>query len=183
MLRLILLCQLANVLVAAPAHAAEHEKLLLRPPQGFQLVSESKTDNEKNTLLLPRGESVDHWTERLTAQIFYKMNDVAPSAFRNRQEKAAADTCPGARFKTIKTGTENLYPIAIWSQTCPHAKPSGRQETNWLKAVRGRDNFYLVQFAYGFEPNAKQIRTARKLLDATKVCDTRVPGQRCKLGR
>ena len=183
MLRLILLCLTAIVVAAAPAAAVENEQLLLKPPKGFKVGLENKTDKEMKTVLLPDGQRLDSWTEKLTAETFYKMNDVAPAAYRDRLDKAFAEGCPGATFEKVKDGTENLYPMVIWTQTCPQTKPTGKPEFTWLKAVQGRNNFYLLQMAHSVAPAAKQVKKLLAFLDATKVCDTRVPGQRCKLGK
>ena len=41
-----------------------------------------------------------------------------------------------------------------------------------MKAIQGRDSFYLVQKAYKFEPSAEQsVRVSRQ----RRVCDTRLP--------
>jgi len=183
MFRLIPLCLIAIVVLATPVFAAENEQLLLKPPKGFKVGAETKTDKDIKTVLLPDGQSLGNWTERVTAETFLKMNDVAPAAYRDRIVKEFADACPGGTVEKVKDGTENLYPMAIWTQTCPRTKPTGKPEFTWLKAVQGRENFYLLQVSQTAEPAAKQVKKWRAFLEATKVCDVRVPGQRCKLGK
>jgi hypothetical protein len=184
MLRPILLGLIAASLVAAtPALALDNENLLLKPPKGFKVGFTNKTEKELITEMVPEAQTVENWTEMVTVQIFYNLRDVTPLQYRARIEKLWADACPGAVFTKVKDGTENLYPMTAWSQTCPLNKATGKPEFTWMKGVQGRDSFYLVQKAFKFEPSPKQIKAVTALFDEAKVCDTRVPGQRCKLGK
>ncbi|WP_022723910.1 hypothetical protein [Rhodopseudomonas sp. B29] len=171
------------VLLAAllPALAHAEEQMLLKPPKGFKVVAEAKTDKEATTAMVPDGQSIANWTDRLTTQTLFKQADLTPAAYRERVEKAAAAECPGASFEKIKDGTENLYPMASWIEKCPKAKDGGKPEVTWWKAVQGRDSFHVVRRTLRLEPDAKLVKTLTSFFDATRLCDTRVPGQRCKL--
>ncbi len=183
MFRHIPLCLIAAVALAAPAAAAGNETLLLKMPKGFKVVAEDKTDKDIKTVMVPDGQSASNWTEMVATQVFYNLRDVPPAEYRSRHEKAEAANCPGVTFEKVKDGTENLYPVAVWMQKCPKSSETGKPQVSWLKAVQGRDSFYLVQRAFGFEPSAKQIKASTAFIDAAKVCDTRVPGQRCPPGK
>lgn len=161
-----------------PAHA--EERMLLTPPKGFKVVAESSTDKTKTTVLMPQGQSVANWTEKLSTQVLFKQTDEAPEAFRARAEKVALAECPGASFEKLKGGTENLYPVVAWIETCSKPKDGGGVLQTWTKAVQGRENFYVLQKSQRFTPDAKQLKALAKLFDASRVCDTRVPGQRCQ---
>ncbi|WP_420132341.1 hypothetical protein [Rhodopseudomonas sp.] len=168
----------ATVALALPAHA--EEQMLLKPPKGFKVVAESGTEQTKTTVMVPQGQSVASWTEKLSTQVLLKQADEAPEAFRARSEKAALAECPGATFEKLKGGTENLYPMAAWIETCAKPKDGGGLLQTWTKAVQGRENFYVLQKAQRFVPDAKQLKALTSLFDAARVCDTRVPGQRCQ---
>ncbi len=168
------------LLMLATGLAYAEERMLLTPPKGFRVVAESSTDKERTTVLVPQGQSVAAWTEKLSTQVLFKQTVEAPEAFRARAEKAALAECPGATFEKLKGGTENLYPIAAWIETCPKPKDGGGPLLSWTKAVQGRENFYVLQKAHRFTPDAKQVKALTKLFDASRVCDTRVPGQRCQ---
>jgi hypothetical protein len=184
MLRVILFCLISVSLglfaAACPAAAAEHENVLLKLPKGYKVAFTSKTDKELTTEMVPETQSVDNWTEMVKVQTFYDLRDVTPMQYRARVEKLLAESCPGVVFAKVKDGTENLYPMAAWTQTCPLSKTTGKPEVIWMKGVQGRESFHLVQKAFRFDPSPKQIKAATILLDDARVCDTRVPGQRCK---
>lgn len=176
--RIFVLAFVATLALPALGHA--EEKLLLKPPKGYKVAAESNTEKASTAVMLPDGQSIANWTEKLSTQVVFKQTDQSPADFRTRSEKAALAECPGATFEKLKDGTENLYPMMAWVTKCPGAKDSGKPEWTWSKAVQGRENFYLVQKAHRFEPNAKQLKALAGLFDAARVCDTRVPGQRCK---
>ncbi|MCG6206050.1 hypothetical protein LPW26_15475 [Rhodopseudomonas sp. HC1] len=168
----------ATLALVLPAHA--EEQMLLTPPKGFKVVAESSTEKTKTAVMVPQGQSAANWTERLSTQLLFKQVDEAPEVFRARAEKAALAECPGATFEKLKGGTENLYPMAAWIETCAKPKDGGGMLQTWTKAVQGRENFYVLQKSHRFAPDAKQLKALTKLFDAARVCDTRVPGQRCK---
>jgi hypothetical protein len=169
--------------VSTPALALENEDLRMAVPKGFKVGFTKQSDQQMITEMVPDKESVENWTEMVTVQIFHTLRDVAPAEYRSRLEKLGAEACPGASFAKVKDGTENLYPMVIWSQRCPLNQQSGKPEFTWFKAVQGRDRFYVVQKAFKAEPTPKQLKAMTALLDGAKVCDSRVPGQRCKPGK
>jgi hypothetical protein len=182
-MRLPFLSMLIALAVATPASAQDDENLLFAVPKGFKVGFTKKSDQQMITEMVPEKESVENWTEIVTVQIFYNLRDTPPAEYRARLEKLGAEACPGARFTKIKVGTENLYPMVAWSQACPLNKQSGKPEFTWFKAVQGRDSFYVVQKAFKAEPTPKQLKAMTALFDGAKVCDSRVPGQRCKPGK
>jgi hypothetical protein len=165
---------------STPVLAADHEQMPLKPPKDYKVTAETKTDKDNTVVLLPAKQSAADWTERLTVQTLYRQTEQSPAAYRDGAEKAAAAECPGATFEKLKDGTENLYPMAMWIEKCPRAKDSGKPETTWWKAVQGRENFFLLRRTVRFEPDAKLVKAWTKFFEAARVCDIRVPGQKCK---
>uniref|UniRef100_Q07KS1 Uncharacterized protein n=1 Tax=Rhodopseudomonas palustris (strain BisA53) TaxID=316055 RepID=Q07KS1_RHOP5 len=178
-----ILSMLLALAVATPALALDNENLLVTVPKGFKVGFTKKSDQQMITEMVPENESVENWTEIVTVQIFYNLRDVPPAQYRARLEKAGAEACPGASFAKIKDGTEQLYPMVSWSQRCPLNKQSGKPEFTWFKVVQGRDSFYVVQKAFKAEPTERQLKAMAKFFDSSRVCDSRVPGQRCKPGK
>lgn len=178
--RILAIAAAATLITAAVASAADTEMLPLKPPGGFKVVSEAGTDKERTVALVPNKESEAEWSERIVVRTLYKQAEQTPAAFRQAFEKAAAADCPEATFAELKHATENLYPTVMWSQRCPQAKATGKPEFTWSKAVQGRENFYLLSRTARAEPTAKQAAAWVKFFDASRVCDSRVPGQSCK---
>lgn len=178
-----ILSLLLALAVVTPAMALENETLTVPLPKGFKVGYTNKNDRQMITEMVPATETVESWSEIVTVQIFYNLRDLSPAAYRALLEKLGAEACPGASFAKVKDGTENLYPVMMWSQSCPLNPKTGKPEFTWFKAVQGRDSLYLVQKAFKAEPTAKQLKAMNAVFDAAKVCDSRVPGQRCKPGK
>lgn len=179
MRRVAILSLVATVIAAGTSRAAETEKLLLQSPKGFKVVAEASNDKESTTVMVPGSESIASATTRITAQTLFKQADQSPEAYRAAKEKAAKADCPGASFEQLRHGNENLYPMVMWSESCPQAKEGGRPSLTWWKAVQGRENFYALRLTADAEPNAKQRKLWTRFFEVTRVCDSRVPGQRC----
>jgi len=181
MLRPFVAVSIAMLASAGLCHAAEPEQLLVKPPSGFKIAAETRTAKENTVVLVPAAESASGWTEQITLQTLYKQAEQSPEAYRETAQKATSASCPEVQIERLKQGTENLYPMASWSARCPRAKDGGKPETTWWKAVQGRENFYLIRAVARSELSEKQRKAWAKFFDATRVCDSRVPGQRCKV--
>jgi hypothetical protein len=183
MRRAVYLClaaALALALAAPSARALEGEVLLVAVPKGYKIGYEKKAGNQIMTEMVPEGETVKNWTEMVTVQIFLNMRGVTPAEYRARIEKLWAGACADSTFATVKEGADGGYPTLTWLSKCPHNNATGKPELTWMKAVQGRDSFYLVQKAYKFEPTAEQKKRWDDYLDGATLCDTRRPDRPCK---
>ena len=179
MLRVAVLCLIASLVTAGSSRAADTEKLLLQSPKGFKVVAEASNDNERTTVLVPGSENIASATTRITAQTLFRQTEQSPEAYRAARQKEATADCPGARFEELRHGNENLYPMVMWSESCPSAKDDGKPSLSWWKAVQGRENFYVLRLAAEAEPAPKQRKLWTRFFEVSRVCDSRVPGQRC----
>ena len=134
------------------------------------------------TEYVPAGETVQNWTEMVTVQVFLNMRDVTPAQYRKRMERMWGEACPGSQVKNARDGDVNGYPTMTWALRCPSNAKTGKLEYTWMKAVQGRDSFYLVQKAYRFEPTEAQIDSWERFFDDVRVCDTRRSAQACPAG-
>jgi hypothetical protein len=176
----LVLAVFALALAAPAAHALENEVLLVAVPKGYKIDYEKKAGNQIMTEMVPQDETVKNWTEMITVQIFLNMRDVTPAQYRARIEGLWGQACTGSEFAKVKEGVERGYPTLTWFQKCPMNNATGKPELTWMKAIQGRDSFYLVQKAYKFEPSAEQKTQWGGYLDSVRVCDTRLPDRPCK---
>ena len=176
----IVLAALLLALAAPSAHALEGEVLLVTVPKGYKIGFEKKAGNQIMTEMVPEGETVKNWTEMVTVQIFLNMRGVTPAQYRERIQSMWSQACDGSEFSRVKEGDDGGYPTLTWFSKCPHNNATGKPELTWMKAIQGRDSFYLVQKAYKFEPTAEQKTTWGAYLDSVGVCDTRRPDRPCR---
>ena len=182
MFRAISLAIVAAVAFSAPADALQAENLLITKPGSYSVGFHNKSARQVMTEYVPAGETVENWTEMVTVQVFLNMRGVSPVQYRKRMEKMWGEACPGSQVKNARDGDVNGYPTMTWALRCPHHARTGKPEYTWMKAVQGRDSFYLVQKAYKFEPTDAQIESWEKFFDDVRVCDTRRPKQACPAG-
>lgn len=175
-----LLTTLSLSLAAPAASALENENLLVAIPKGYKIGYQKKAGNQAMTEMVPQGETVKDWTEMVTVQIFLNMRDVTPAQYRARIEDLWGKACAGSEFADVKEGVERGYPTLTWFQKCPMNNATGKPELTWMKAIQGRDSFYLVQKAYKFEPSPAQKAEWGSYLDGVRVCDTRLPDRPCR---
>jgi hypothetical protein len=169
----------ALALGAPSAHALEGEVLLVTVPKGYKIGYEKKAGNQIMTEMVPEAQTVKDWSEMVTVQIFLNMRGVTPAQYRQRIQSAWSQACEGSTFSLVKEDGEGGYPTVTWLSECPHNNATGKPELTWMKAIEGRDSFYVVQKAYKFEPTAAQKTEWGAWLDSATVCDTRRPERNC----
>jgi hypothetical protein len=176
----LILAVFALALTGSAARAIEGEVLLVTVPKGYKIGYEKKAGNQIMTEMVPQAETVKDWTEMVTVQIFLNMRDVTPAQYRARIENLWGQACAGSEFSKVKEGADGGYPTLTWLQKCPMNNATGKPELTWMKAIQGRDSFYLVQKAYKFEPSAAQKTEWGAYLDGVHVCDTRRADRPCR---
>lgn len=161
----------------------ENENLLVGAPAGYTIGFQGKNDDGLITEWVPKGETVENWTEMLTVQVFYQLK-TTPDAFMHALERRWRAACPEAdEAQPIASGDENGYPTQVWLLSCPQNPSTGRPEITWFKAVQGDDSFYVVQEAFKFMPSEQQITRWVGYLKAVHVCDSRRADRACPKGK
>ena len=162
------------------AHAQlVNENLLITFPQGFKVANDQKANGVHLSEMIPKGESLDDWTQMVTVQIFFGAASLTPRGFEETMEASWKASCPGASRAHVADGTENGYPFNLWVLACPRNPASGKPETTLLKAIAGNDSFYLVQKAFRSKPTMDEVGAATAWLRKIEVCDSRRPEQAC----
>lgn len=163
------------------ASALENENLLVAVPTGYKVGYNKHTPKGAITEMVPSAETVEAWTEMVTVQIFFGLHD-SPASFRLRMEKLWIQACPGARSAPLGGGLVNGYVTMTWRLSCPLNRQTGKPEITWVKAIAGRDSFYVVQKAFKFDPAPERAAQWVAFLDKVSVCDTRIAERTCPRG-
>lgn len=162
----------------------QDENLLQTLPTGYKIGFQTKKGNMVMTEMVPQHESVKDWLDMITTQVFLGLKNATPQQFRDRMQTSWAFFCKGAESAPITEGTENGYQFALWVQTCPENRMTGRPENTWFKAIKGNDSFYVVQKAFKYEPSKEQVVKWTEYLRTVQVCDTRLADRPCpKIGK
>ena len=156
-----------------------NENLLITFPQGFRIANDQRANGVHLSEMIPKGESLDDWTQMVTVQIFFGAAALTPEGFEADMDKSWKASCPGASKGHVADGTENGYRFNLWVLACPRNPASGKPETTLLKAIAGNDSFYLVQKAFRSKPTMDEVGAATAWLRKIAVCDSRRPEQAC----
>jgi len=164
---------------AAPAHAQMvNENLLVVVPDGYKIDFRDHNDQRLINEMVPEAQKVTDWTEMVTVQIFYHLV-ATPEQFKSRMESLWAESCANSSSHVVSFGLENGYPVGVFKLTCPLNKDTGKPEITWMKAIQGKDSFYVVQKAFKFEPTDDDVAKWMRYLRRVAVCDSRVPERAC----
>lgn len=180
-MRAAVLCLAAALsFAAAPSYAQlKNENLLVGMPQGFKVGFQDSRNGMNMQEWVPANETVQNWTEMVTAQIFLKRSDLDPVQFLATMAKQWAGACQGSTATPAATGKANGYLAATMLLRCPLLASSGKPETTMIKAIKGSDSFYVVQRAARSVPGEAQLAQMKAHLDAVSVCDSRLPAHPC----
>ena len=171
-----------SLAVAATSHAQlKNENLLVTMPDGFKVGHSASRNGMDMQEWVPSGETVQNWTEMVTAQVFRNRPDIDPGRYQAEMSKLWAKACPGAVVGQVVTGTTNGYASASLSLRCPLLASTGKPEVAVIKAIKGRDSFYVVQRAVRSEPTPAKLDQMKQYLDKVSVCDTRLADRPCRI--
>lgn len=170
----------ASIAIANASRAnLEDEVLLVDIPRGYKVGFQRNDNNMRMTEMVPVNESVKNWTEMVTVQVFYRLQDVKPEQFKGRLEQLWTGGCPGSKSKPVAQGEVGGYPSITWVMFCPLNRATGKPENTWFRAIQGVDSLYVVQKAYKFTPSKQQEEQWLGYLQNVSVCDSRVPERAC----
>lgn len=172
----------ALAIVATPARAQlQDENLLVVMPEGFKVGYSASRNGVDMQEWVPSAETVQDWTEMVTVQLFRNRPDIDPGRYQAEMSKLWTRACPGSAVGQVVTGSANGYPSASLSLQCPLLASTGKPEMAMIKAIKGRDSFYVVQRAVRSVPAAAQVDQMKRYLDRVSVCDTRLADRPCRM--
>jgi hypothetical protein len=175
---------LAGVLAAARSELTG-ENLLVEIPAGYVLVSNQRTDQGGINEFVPKGETVEKWSEMITVQLLPARNDNA--TFYATFESLAKQACKAGNTHVVATTKENGYPVKVFQLLCPTNLQTNMGEVTFIKTIEGKDKFYVVQKAWRTEKyqleqlpiTSEEIVKWTKYLRSVSVCDSRIEKRNC----
>ncbi len=179
-------------LVLAPAFAQQAltgENLLVEIPAGYELGYRHQTDRGEMDEYVPKGETVDQWSEMITVQLFAPEMDNA--TFFQKFDSLGRQACKDGYTNLIATAQEHGYQVKVFQLFCPTNPQTQMGEVTFIKSLEGKDKFYVVQKAWRtgtFDPDDvplsdDEIVTWMQFLRSVAVCDSRIEGKECPSAR
>ena len=179
------LATLLTALAPLQAHAQSSPQpgteQLLRPQTKAYVLGHQARQPSTGSIeeYVPKGQSVQDWTEMLTVQDMPGSAHVAPRTFLDVMAQGWMGACPDGSVTLLREAVENGYPVAVMQMTCPNNPGTGKPEYTWMKGIQGGQRFHLVQKAFRFTPEREQLIPWVKYLSAVVVCDPKDSAHAC----
>ena len=180
-----LLAALAAIVLPAAAYAQPTgETLLIRTPDAFAVGAQTSSKDGGLSVVefIPAGEKVENWSSMVTVQVFRKAK-VGPKKFLGELKAGWEGACPNAKVEQHLEGFVNAYRYVEWYFGCPLNPKTSKPESMWLKAIRGEDALYIVQYSFRALPDEKLEATALGYLAKVGVCDARKIEHPCPVAK
>jgi len=188
-----LLPGIALALLAAPA--AGQERLVVKPPSGWVQVIQKAEAGLRTVAFVPKGQTAADWTEMVTFQVALGRADVSPKDAAARLRARWRAACREFVEEEPKLYWDKDYLATRFFMQCRDPKPEAGHgerlktiEVLGVKAIQGRESFYLIERAWHADENGRgnpfvtaDVRKAwLDFLATAELCDARVPGQVCR---
>lgn len=158
------------------AEAQPSEQLKLPIPKDFKIGYEKY--NLKGAVgfkeYVHKDESVQNWSHLITTNIFYR--NIKPSAKQYSRIflKNVKKSCPDAKLSIVKEQQENGYDMSLIMFHCPKSPLTQKVETTFMKSIKGRNSFYVIQKAYTRGYDKKMSQDMVDFFSHVYVCDKRL---------
>jgi hypothetical protein len=159
------------------AEPLRDENLLTPLEDGFKIAYQARQGQVGISEMVPKAETVQAWTRMITAQTFFGRAHADTDSIPNGMSKSWPQACPGGTAQKTAAGTENGYPVSLWTFRCALNPQTGQPENMWMKMISGADALYGVQYAYRRAYADDMAAQAQAFLKTVKVCDTRDPAR------
>ncbi len=152
---LVLLGLLAtNCPAADPGDHAE--RLIARPPPGWQAAFTLNTQRNRIAEFIPGSEDEGNWSAKITFESFVPPGSVDPIELLLQEAARYQEKCKFLQHFNLFSGLENGYPTSFRLIMCGASNFSGSGELLMLKAIQGEEYFYVVKLLKrvpAFEPH------------------------------
>lgn len=128
------------------------ELLIAQPPKDWKRVFEANLGDTRVTDYVPKGESKDHWTEKLSFESYTGLLKSDPLLVINSQIAYDKKHCNFVKDYTLFAGEENKYDTATKLITCGKKRSNGKGQLSLFKAIKGDQYFYVIRLVRVLPP-------------------------------
>ncbi|RXK01902.1 hypothetical protein CRV02_06185 [Arcobacter sp. CECT 8989] len=152
----------------------KYENLLQSFPKDYKLAYKKKQNGTSFYEFIPKSEELENWTEMITTNIYHKNLRYSVNEYIEIMKKSWSKSCEKPSFNDINESFQNGYKTKTVMMNCKLSKVTKKEETMYLKAIKGADSFYAVQKAFTGKTNKEQENKSVEYLKTVKVCDSRL---------
>lgn len=168
--RLALAAVCALALLLLPAAAAGAEMLGLNTPDQFKVGYQDQNGRMRIVELVEPPETVENWTRLVTAlSLFGAAQKTTLGDFEANWSGGLRSDCPKALIKAV-AGSVDGRPARRSEVFCPFLPKTGRPEALTAFIVQGEGDLFMVQVAFGHEPDEADRALVAHVGRSLKVC-------------
>jgi hypothetical protein len=161
-------CALVPLLL--PAVAVGAEMLGLNTPDQFKVGHQDQDGRMRIVELVEPPETVENWTRLVTAlSLFGVVQKVSVGEFETNWRGGLKNDCPRAVSKVV-SGSVDGRPARRSEVSCPFLSKTGRPEVLTAFIVQGEADLFMVQVAFGREPDDADRALVAHVGRSLKVC-------------
>ena len=164
---------------AAGATGEAVERLLADAPEGWKEVFSSSNPGLRMVEFIPDDQQNASWTQKITFESLSGKPLPDPIDFLNGLSVDQRGTCEGFKSYNTFSGFENGYPTTVQLFVCRRSDIINQSQVTMLKAIQGKENFYMITRAQRGAPLAEgskalsdeEIAGWTLYLKAISLCD------------
>jgi hypothetical protein len=155
------------------------ERLLADAPSGWKEVFNSDNPGLRMVEFIPENESNASWQHKITFESLKGKPLPDPIEFLKGLSADQSGTCEGFESFSTFSGFENGYPTTVRLMVCKRSDIINQSQVTMLKAIQGKENFYVITRAQRGPPLAddtaaltdEEMAGWALYLKAISVCD------------
>lgn len=138
----------------AGSASASDERLLAAPPSGWKEVFSSDNSGLRMVEFIPDEQNNASWQQKISFESSSGKPLPDPIDFLEGVSVDQSGTCDGFESFTTFSGFENGYPTTVRLMVCQNSTIIDQSQVTMLKAIQGKDNFYVISRAQRAPPPA-----------------------------
>ncbi len=186
-LTLLSLLLLSAACQSEPQAAASTERLLMKPPEGWERVYQFNNDKTRLTEFVPPGETADEWNIKLSVEAHADLTDNDPLDLIMAEVERLRESCRFIQHYNLFSGLENGYPTSVRLTVCGENRAIRMGEITLMKAIQASDFIYLLRLNRRvpmFEETSPDVQQDEvgiwsNYLSRVSVCDSANPDHPC----
>lgn len=115
--------------------------------QDFVVGHEAERPGERITEFVPKGETVENWTQMITILTYDIRKRSVSIEFQGLKEQYEKD-CGKIGFSEPVIRNENGYQTTLFRLACDKSAKDGTGEYTYFKILEGQSNLFVVQRAW-----------------------------------
>ena len=124
------------------------EKLNFVVPKGWGVAHQAQNDSGAILELISNNESLESWSRMVTIQTFKNPEQYEPEKFILSMAELAKKQCANVEIHEVRNDFQNGHPFSQKVISCIGKNGTKSKETMNIKAIKGKDSFYVAQVSY-----------------------------------